>query len=164
VTWKTVPVPAPEDSATPTRLQVPDSTPFRGGEGMWYHAGAVYFTTKGDTRVWAYDVATSKLRVLYAGSDSATSILKGVDNVCVSVAGDVLVAEDGDDMQIVLIAPDGSLKPIAQVTGHPTSEITGPALSPDGRRLYFSSQRADPGPTKGFESGITYEITGPFLV
>jgi len=44
-----------------------------------------------------------------------------------------------------------------QVIGQDFSEITGPAFSPDGQRLYFSSQRG--GPT-GF--GITYEISGPF--
>ena len=33
------------------------------------------------------------------------------------------------------------------------SEITGPAFSPDGRRLYFSSQR---------NPGTTYEVTGPW--
>jgi hypothetical protein len=35
------------------------------------------------------------------------------------------------------------------------SEITGPTFSPEGSRLYFSSQR-------GFVLGITYEVTGPF--
>ena len=38
-------------------------------------------------------------------------------------------------------------------------EITGPAFSPDGSRLYFSSQR---GKTGRNEDGITFEITGPF--
>ena len=42
---------------------------------------------------------------------------------------------------------------VCQVTGTEGSEITGPAFSPDGTRLYFSSQR-DP--------GRTYEVTGPF--
>jgi Tol biopolymer transport system component len=32
--------------------------------------------------------------------------------------------------------------------------MTGPAFSPDGSRLYFSSQR---------NPGRTYEISGPFL-
>lgn len=35
----------------------------------------------------------------------------------------------------------------------------GPAFSPDGRRLYFSSQRGTSGSSSG---GITYEVTGPF--
>lgn len=40
------------------------------------------------------------------------------------------------------------------------SEIAGPAFSPDGSRLYFSSQR---GPT-GTGAGVTYEVQGPFRV
>ncbi len=48
----------------------------------------------------------------------------------------------------------GGIKPIVQVMGQSGSEITGPALSPDGRRLYFSSQR---------NPGTTYEVEGPFL-
>ena len=33
------------------------------------------------------------------------------------------------------------------------TEITGPALTPDGSRLYFSSQR---------NPGRTFEVSGPF--
>jgi hypothetical protein len=43
------------------------------------------------------------------------------------------------------------------VAGQGGSELTGPAFSPDGKRLYFSSQRG--GPTG---QGITYEVSGPF--
>jgi uncharacterized protein len=74
----------------------------------------------------------------------------------------VLVAEDGDDMQIVALLPDGSARAIVQITGHEGSEITGPALSPRGDRLYFSSQRTEAG--NFFGSGITYELAGPFLL
>jgi len=51
------------------------------------------------------------------------------------------------------------VKPLLQLVGHDYSEITGPAFSPDGSRLYFSSQR---GITGRSEAGITFEITGPF--
>ncbi|HEU5473575.1 MAG TPA: translocation protein TolB, partial [Actinophytocola sp.] len=40
-----------------------------------------------------------------------------------------------------------------------SSEITGPAFTPAGNRLYFSSQRGTSGSSSG---GITYEVTGPF--
>ena len=49
---------------------------------------------------------------------------------------------------------------LAQLPGQEQSEITGPCFSPDGQRLYFSSQRA-PG-VAGHPVGVTYEISGPF--
>ena len=60
-------------------------------------------------------------------------------------------------MRIVAILPSGELKPLVQIEGQDSSEITGPAFDPSGTRLYFSSQRAT-----GSLGGITYEITGPF--
>ena len=71
----------------------------------------------------------------------------------------VLVAEDGGEMRIVAILPNGELKTLMQLEGQDNSEITGPAFDPSGTRLYFSSQRGTSGLGIG---GITYEITGPF--
>lgn len=157
VSW--LPVDDPQARRTPTRHQVPESTPFASAEGIAYHHGVVYFSTKGDDRVWAYDVAHARLSVLYDAATAEAAILTGVDNLEVSAEGDVLVAEDAGDMQIVVLAPDGSVVPLLQVTGHFGSEITGPAFTPDGRRLYFSSQRG----AFGFRTpGMTYEIIGPF--
>ena len=80
----------------------------------------------------------------------------------VTAAGDVLVAEDGDDMQIIALTPTG-LVPLVQVVGQDESAIAGVALDPYRKRLYFSSQRGETGGVLG-EQGITYEITGPFFV
>jgi hypothetical protein len=56
---------------------------------------------------------------------------------------------------------DGVIGPILQVVGQSGSELTGPAFSPTGDRLYFSSQRARGADAlKGI--GLTYEIRGPF--
>jgi secreted PhoX family phosphatase len=167
VTWH--PIPDPYATSDSTRYQAPASTPFAGGEGCFFDSGIVYFTTKGDNRVWRYHVATSTLDVLYDDSDPQNQpqpVLKGVDNVIVSRSGDIFVAEDGGNMEITIITPDNRVAPIAQATGiqHgfdsdspiPTrSEITGLAFSPDGTRLYFNSQRA-------YVMGITYEIRGRF--
>jgi uncharacterized protein len=155
-------------------MQVPDTSPFRGGEGCFFDNGIVYFTTKGDNRVWRYHVAAQTLDILYDDSDPQNQpnpVLTGVDNVIVSRSGDVLVAEDGGNMEVVVITPDNQVAVIARATGPehgfdntlpgpadivPTrSEITGLAFSPDGSRLYFSSQRA-------FVLGVTYEVMGPF--
>ncbi len=129
---------------------------FNGGEGCWYHSGTVSFTTKGDDRLWVYDVASQRLRVLYDAKASSDPVLRGVDNIVVSRAGEMLVAEDGDDMQLCLLSPEGQPAPFLQVVGHERSEIAGPAFSPDGSRLYFSSQRGSDG------NGVTFEVTGPF--
>jgi secreted PhoX family phosphatase len=137
---------------------VPASTAFNGGEGIWYHAGTVYFTTKGDNRVWAYDAAAASLAILYDDDNYSPPPLTGVDNVTVTPGGYVLVAEDGGNMQIVAIAPGGEIGPVLQLIGHDSSEITGPALDPSGTRLYFSSQRG-----AGGGIGVTFEVTGPFF-
>ena len=46
--------PVPGLFATPTRKQVKNSRAFDGGEGIWFHEGTVYLTSKGDNRVWSY--------------------------------------------------------------------------------------------------------------
>ena len=80
-------------------------------------------------------------------------MLSGVDNVGTTKAGVVYVAEDGGNMQIVLVRDDGSTFPVVELPGISGSEMTGPAFDPSGRRLYFSSQR---------NPGRTYEVTGPW--
>lgn len=160
VTWANVPNPTPGFFSTRTRKQVSGAYQFNGGEGCFYHDGIVYFTTKGDNRVWAYDTVTHFLDVIYDVATNTDPVLTGVDNVTVSSTGDILVAEDGGDMQIVVINGDTlAPQPLLQVTGQSGSVLAGPAFSPDGSRLYFSSQR---GNSSSSRRGITYEISGPF--
>lgn len=154
--WHTLPDPLA--TATPTRKQIASSTRFNGGEGIWYHQGSIYFTTKGDNRVWAYDVRQNHLSIVYNAALYLQPVLTGVDNITANATGELLVAEDGGDMQIVVLT-SGKVLPLLQVVDHDRSEITGPAFSPDGSRLYFSSQR---GKTGNSEDGVTFEITGPF--
>ena len=157
VTWRVVPDPTYR-GAEPTRRQVGARTSFDGGEGSWFDDGVVYFTTKGDSRVWAYDTAASAIELLYDDDLTGRAVLRGVDNVYVSPrSGEVFVAEDGGDLDIVLITPDRTFTRFLKLVGpmHEGSEITGPALDPAGERLYFSSQRS-------FERGVTYEVRGPF--
>lgn len=160
VFWRPVPNPNPTAEQRPTRRQVRRSTRFRGGEGVWYHDGTVYFSTKGDNRLWAYDTDESILTLIYNDDFFENAELTGVDNITVSSRGDVFVAEDGGDMQIVAITPFGKVMPILQIVGHLESEVTGPAFDPSGTRLYFSSQR---GRTGLSADGVTFEVTGPFM-
>jgi len=152
VAWTAVP--DPTATRTPTRRQVA-STPFGGGEGIWFHDGQVFFATEHDNRIWRYDVATRRVDVLYDAARSARPVLAGIDDVVVSAAGEVLVSEDGGDLQLVLLTDTGTVAPLLQIEGHEGSELTGPAFSPGGDRLYVSSQR-------GNRLGITYEVRGPF--
>ena len=54
-TWATVP--DPDGSPTPTRQQVSGAKTFNGGEGCHYADDTVWFTTKGDNRVWQVNLA-----------------------------------------------------------------------------------------------------------
>ena len=160
VTWK--PVTNPQEPQSSNRD--PEHAPFNGGEGVWFDSDHVYFTTKGDNRVWDLDVPAQTLSVVYDVADFAApddAPLQGVDNITVSRAGDLIVAEDGGTMDIVLITPeaqDGTrvAAKLLTIEGQDASEICGPSFSPDGTRLYFSSQRGVNG------QGITYEVSGPF--
>ncbi|MXS78929.1 DUF839 domain-containing protein [Nitrosomonas sp. JL21] len=151
-------VPDPLASTVPTRKQISQCSHFNGGEGIWYHDGVVYFTTKGDDRIWAYQIREQNLSILYNAALFTWPVLTGVDNIIGNAAGDLFVAEDKGNMQIVALTA-GKTVPVLQLIGHDSSEITGPAFSPDGSRLYFSSQR---GKTGRIEDGVTFEITGPF--
>lgn len=156
VTWLPVPNPNPVIGVdTPTRQQVPASTAFAGGEGITYRRNHVYFTTKLDNRVWDYDIRTQEIAVVYQASLDPSVQLTGVDNITVGRAGDLFVAEDGGNMELVMITPDGIAAPLLRIVGQDGSELAGPAFDPHGKRLYVSSQRGGGG-------GITYEITGPF--
>lgn len=137
-----------------TRYQAQLATAFNGGEGCWAHGRRVYFSTKGDNRVWVMNSETNEIEILYDLATSSMPELSNADNLFVTPDGDVYAAEDPGNLQIVALTRSGNVKPIVQVTGQMGTEITGPALSPDGSRLYFSSQR---------NPGTTYEVLGPFL-
>ncbi|MCR9104208.1 MAG: PhoX family protein [Gammaproteobacteria bacterium] len=156
LTWHTVP--DPSGLSGDTRYQVPESSDFNGGEGIAFGDGIIYFATKGDNRIWRFDTIGNVLDILYDDDGFTDPVLTGVDNITIAPSGEIYVAEDGGNMQLVALTQSGEPFPIAQVVGQEDSEITGPAVY--GNRLYFSSQRGT-GPFSG-EDGITYEITGFF--
>ncbi len=155
VSWATVP--DPDGSPIPTRQQVAGAETFNGGEGICCSEGHIYFTTKGDGRVWDYHPATETVGIFYDDSLDPGVQLSNVDNITASRSGDLVVAEDPGNLELVLLTPDCVASPLVRVTGQSSTELTGPAFDPLGRRLYFSSQRAISG-----GNGITYEIEGPF--
>lgn len=166
VRW--IDVPDPSASTAPTRTQVPDATVFTGGEGICYRQGFVYFTTKYDNRVHLLDLQREYYAVVWDGTEP----LYNVDNITADpVAGQLFVAEEGGNMEIIIIDNAGNVAPFLRVDGHPDSELAGIAFSPDETRLYFSSQRGPtdkhlgdlfPGVVDPRPVGMIFEIEGPF--
>ncbi|MDO9452619.1 MAG: DUF839 domain-containing protein [Stagnimonas sp.] len=181
VTWvakEPVPVfPLPLPLPIPGATTVTGSA-FQGGEGVWHYEipealrttpalgtvptrGVVFFTTKGDNRVYAFDIENQLIELIFDNENmQITTGFNDVDNLVVSPAGDVLVAEDGDLMRLYVIVPNQQARLLMQITKG-GSEICGPAFTPDGSRLYFSSQRGPSGPTGTGASGATFELTIP---
>ncbi|MEE6262532.1 alkaline phosphatase PhoX [Plantactinospora sonchi] len=157
--WATVP--DPDGSPTVTRSQVSGAKSFNGGEGCHYADNRVWFTTKGDNRIWQLNLTNNTYELAYDDNlvNPGPAPLTGVDNITGSRFGDLYVAEDGGNMEICMITPDGKISVFLRITGQGSSEICGPAFTPAGNRLYFSSQRGTSGSSSG---GITYCVTGPF--
>jgi secreted PhoX family phosphatase len=166
VDWVRVPDPAATD--VPTREQVPGSTRFRRGEGIWYDRGSVYIATTGDSRIHRYDVRSGQIEVIYDAELLADPPLTDVDNITVSRSGDLFVCEDtgGEDPFDIAIITPGPHRVVARflkLTGPQhgkgdtdlSSEVAGVCFDPSGRRMYFASQRA-------FVVGVVYEVSGPF--
>lgn len=179
VSW--VPVQSPDQPQSAVRTSIQESTGigapgtvFKGGEGIWHQefpeekrpvvSGAaeplravVYFACKGDNRVYALDVDNDLIEVVFDNDQLFTPDIPfdDVDNVTISPMNDVIVAEDGDAMRLMVMNPNGPSRILLQVPGG-GSELTGPAFTPNGEYLYFSSQRA--GLLKG---GKTYELWIP---
>ncbi|NNC37929.1 MAG: DUF839 domain-containing protein [Hyphomonadaceae bacterium] len=157
IDWQLVPDPLAR--TTPTRKQVVSATRFNGGEGIVYFGGKVIFATKGDNVIWSYDTVSNALSTLYEFASSPSPVLSGVDNIGLTLDGEPIISEDGGDLQIVALTKSGKVAPIVQLIGHDRSEIAGPAFSPDGKKLYFSSQRGTTGRSR---DGLIFEISGPF--
>lgn len=180
VRWIDVPGPGPSVPGLPPpgRTQTSQGTRFPGGEGIWYYEvpeslrttpalgtvptrGVVFFATKGDNRVYAYDIENELIEIIFDNGNAQLELpFDDVDNVTVSPFGDVLVAEDGERMRLCVIVPNQPAKVLVQITKG-GSEICGPAFTPDGSRLYFTSQRGPSGADGRGAQGAVYELTIP---
>ncbi|MBT2211872.1 alkaline phosphatase PhoX [Actinomadura sp. NEAU-AAG7] len=158
-TWEAVPDPGGSPRAV--REQVPGMKAFDGGEGCHCAGGAVWFTTKGDGRVWRVDLLGGTYALACDGGVAVPGRgpLARLDGITGSSSGDLYVAEDGGAMEIRVITPDGGVSVFLRVSGQSASELCGAAFNPAGDRMYFSSQRGTSGSPSG---GITYEVRGPF--
>jgi len=151
----------PDGSPTATRNQVSGAKRFNGGEGCHYADDTVWFTTKGDKRVWQVNLASSTYELAYDDNlvSPGSAPLTGLDNITGSSFGDLYIAEDGGNMEICMITPNDQISVFLRIAGQSSSEIAGLAFNPSENRLYFSSQRGTSGSSSG---GITYCVTGPF--
>lgn len=149
-----------------TRYDAPGATEFPGCEGIVLDGDALYLATKGDARISRLDLSRSRLTTHWEGPPVA-----GPDNLAVhDPTGNLYVCEDGGDMEVVLITPDGHADPFLRFVGHDRSEVTGAAFDPTGTRLIVNSQRAPTPKTfdelvdtgVGWWLGRTYMVSGPF--
>jgi hypothetical protein len=155
-----------EPGRSRTRYDAPGATALPGGEGVALDGDILYLSTKGDDRISRLDLHESRMTLYWEGPP-----LAGPDNLLVqSGTGNLFVCEDGDDMELVMLTPDGHADPFLRFVGHDGSEVTGAAFDPTGTRLIVNSQRA-PTPTMfgqlfpgepSWPLGRTYMITGPF--
>jgi secreted PhoX family phosphatase len=152
-----------EPGRSPMRYDAPGATALPGCEGIVLDGDILYLSTKYDGRISRLDLAQSRLTLYWEGPP-----LWGPDNLAVQDAtGNLFVCEDGDDMEVVLITPDGHADPFLRFVGHDMSEVTGAAFDPTGKHFIVNSQRAPtPGSVDevvtGEALGSTYMITGPF--
>lgn len=165
VRW--VPVLNPAGLPLECRYQVPTAAVFKGGEGCWYDDGMVFFTTKGTNRVWGYDTQAQTVEIIYDANEIGPDApLTGVDNLTVHPdSHDLYVAEDGGNMEIVLITADS--REVAPFLRYPIphSELAGVAFDPSGTRMYFASQgkrHTVDEATGQTIFGEIFEVSGPF--
>lgn len=163
------------------------ATLFNGAEGIAYHlippalrvapgAGRVptgrvlVFATKHDGRVWALDLDNRLIELIVDGHNAqafptlrarrpASADWNQVDNVVIGPHGDVLVAEDGPHMRLAVVIDNRPSKLLMQILSG-DSEITGPAFTADGSRLYFSRQNG-PNLPGAITRGTIYEMRIP---
>jgi hypothetical protein len=144
-----------EPGRTPTRYDAPGATAFPGGEGVVLDGDILYLATKFDNRISRLDLDRSRLTVYWEGPP-----VEGPDNLAVHEdTGNLFICEDGGNMEVVLVTPDGHADPFLRFLGHDGSEVTGAAFDPTGTRLIVNSQRA---PTPPTFDGCTYMVSGPF--
>ncbi len=168
----------------PATVDMVDATIFAGNEGVWCFNGLIFFSTKSDDNIWVIDVEGETVESIYdpnnglAGSpfDDAEEPLSGVDNIAMTLDGEMLVVEDGGYMRCMVLLPDRRTIPLLQLPGNPElTEVTGVAIAPSGDRIYVSGQRSRPlgvlppeyepgSPAPNGAGGVTYEIKMPFSV
>ena len=176
VSWVDIDDPDPDLSSPGNRVY--DQGRAKGGaqfarlEGAWYSGGTLFFiSTSGGPvsqgQVFALDLATQALRVLYASP--AAEVLNAPDNMCVSPRGGLVLCEDGSGREYVHgLTQGGDIFPFALNDVDLTDGTAGKAVE---RRDYTGSEwcGATFEPKNGNwlfvniqAPGVTFAITGPW--
>jgi secreted PhoX family phosphatase len=132
----------------------------RRGEGIWFHEGAIWFasTSGGPTeagqifRITVGNGGGADVLTLIAEAGT-TGVLDMPDNLTVSPAGEVFVAEDSPfgDQYLRIIGLDGQISDFAR-NAVSSSELAGICFSPDGGTLFVNL----------YLDGMTLAVRGPF--
>lgn len=140
-------------------------------EGAYYDSGRVYFVStqggkqnladstplgfgQGRGQVWAYDIASSTLHLVYESPAAATLDLP--DNVVASPSGTLLLCEDGSgDNFLRGLTTSGQIFDFARNADPAQSgqEFAGATFTPDNKTLFVNIQSG---------SGYSIAIWGPW--
>lgn len=155
-------------------------------EGCWYGEGKIFFNATsgggppsrpdpfrrgtGFGQVWAYDVASGELTLLF--ESSGDDELNGPDNITISPKGNLLICEDADETNYLRgLTRDGHVFDFAlNVTqginafGDPNveSEWAGVNFAPGGNLLFANLQDITLPWMAPDGVGVTLAIWGPF--
>ena len=110
-----VAVDAIDDGTPQPQVYQEETTVFAGNEGLWFLKGFVFFSTKSDNNVWAIDTVGGTIESIYNPEDGPVGSpvdpdeppLTGVDNLAMTLDGEMIVVEDGGDMRAMVLLPVG---------------------------------------------------------
>lgn len=161
IDWKEIKDPSAEKKKT--RYQVNKGYRNNKWEGCVYHPEGFIYICESNKGIYRYDIINNTLELFYKSKvTNDPKKLNSPDNICITPKGNILVSEDPgglwtEYLELWIINHNTKqAHPFLQVHGHFGSELAGVAFSPNGRKLYFSSQRGVDG------RGITYEVSGNF--
>lgn len=128
---------------------------FDRGEGMTLAGDSIVFIATNGGRatlgqVWRYQLIEETLELIF--ESGARSELDGPDNITLTPWGDLLICEDGVEVQFLVgMTPEGRLYPLAR-NAVSAGEFAGACFSADGRTMFVNC----------FDPGITFAVWGPW--
>ncbi|MQA97468.1 MAG: DUF839 domain-containing protein [Streptosporangiales bacterium] len=175
VSWVRIdePDPGPAETSTVQQGIAKGGAVFARLEGAWYHDGTVYVVStsggpSGQGQVFAYDLRSGELSVLFASPDA--SVLNNPDNITVSPRGGIVLCEDGSGVEYLHgLTTDGRIFPFAaNNVVIPPGGVPGKSAAPGDYTgsewcgATFDTKHGDWLFVNIQSPGITFAITGPW--